>query len=107
MSRQYHSESVFTISKHAKIFSTRKEYDDYTPKRKRKIIDPDQEAVYFCPEAAEARVGRFEFNWNEWYKGRDTDFDGIIKYIETQVASLKQNRKQGTRVTILYPQSLS
>jgi hypothetical protein len=107
ISKERHNESLFTIHKHAKIFSTRKEYDDYRPKRKRKIIDPDLEAVYYCPEAAEAKVGRFEFNWNEWYKGPNTDFKGIIKYINTQIASLKQKRQPGTRVTFVYPQSLS
>ena len=61
--------------------------------QKRKFKGPDKEAVYFCPQAVNAKVGRFDFDWNEWYKGADTDHEGIIAYIQAQVKKKKEPRR--------------
>jgi hypothetical protein len=82
------------IVRHATVFPV-DEYEKYRQKTVKRL-DPDADAVYVCPVCVNSKNSLFiEMDWDSTYRGANTDFDGIIKYIleETEAKNKPRAKK--------------
>jgi len=94
-----------TIVKHCVVCATEDEYNDAMAakkKRSRKALwggaCPDRMGLYWCAGASDGKSRMWDMDWKKWYKGEDTDFDGIQSHIEGLIKEKRAERSRRVKV---------
>jgi len=94
-----------TIVKHCTVFATEAEYNDAVAakaKRHRKAhlggACPDRMGLYWCAGASDGKSRNWNMDWKIWYKGEQTDFDGIKIHIESLINEKRAERSRRVKV---------
>jgi hypothetical protein len=95
-----------SIVKKCVVCATEEEYNEALKermkKRKRTLVSeesPDRLGLYWAAGASDGKGWLWDMDWNEWYKGKDTDFDGIKAHIENLIKEKQAERT--SRVNVL------
>jgi len=96
-----------TIVNRCTVCATEDEYNDavvaLTRHRKplRRGACPDRMALYWCAGATDGKSWMWDMDWKKWYKGENTDFDGIKSHIERLINEKRAERSR--RVKVRWP----
>jgi hypothetical protein len=94
-----------TIVKKCIVCATEDEYrhafKERTKKRKRTLTSqetPDRLGLYWAAGASDGKSWMWDMDWNDWYKGGHTDFDGIKAHIEKLIKEKQAERMSRVNV---------